>query len=56
MLVTMPGISILVRLSQPENAPSPMLIMSFGIIVFLEPEIRVFVAVSIIALQFSRLS
>ena len=54
ILVTLFGISILVRLLQPWNADEPMLVTEFGIIVFLHPDINVFVDVFIIALQLSR--
>ena len=56
MLVTLLGIVMLSRLLQPMNALLPMLVTLLGIMVFLHPAIRVFVAVSIIALQLSRLS
>ena len=56
MLVTLFGIVIKVRKEQPEKAPLPMTVTLLGIIVFLQPAISVLVAVSIIALQFSRLS
>ena len=44
----------LVKPLQPENALSPIEVTELGIIVFLHPLINVFVAVSIMALQFSR--
>ena len=44
----------LVKPLQPSNAQSPILVTELGIIVFLHPLINVFVAVSIMALQFSR--
>ena len=51
MLVTPSGMLIEVKLEQPPNAWSAILQMSLGITVFTQPAIRVFVAVSIIALQ-----
>ena len=54
MLVTELGMDMLVRLEQPLNAASPMLVTELGMTVFLHPDINLFVAVSIIALQFSR--
>ena len=51
MLVTPLGIVTLVKLVQPLKALLPMLVTLFGITVFLHPVIKVFVAVSIIALQ-----
>ena len=45
---------MLVKPLQLENAQSPILVTELGIIVFLHPLINVFVAVSIMALQFSR--
>ena len=42
---------MLVKLEQPLNALSPILVTPLGIIVFLQPAIRVFEAVSIIALH-----
>jgi len=56
MLVTEFGMVMLVRPVQQKNAPSLMLVTEFGIIVVLQPCIKVFVAVSIIALQLSLLS
>ena len=44
----------LVKPLQPLNAPMPIEVTELGIIVFLHPLINVFVAVSIMALQFSR--
>ena len=44
----------LVRPLQPANALPPIEVTELGIIVFLHPLINVFVAVSIMALQFSR--
>ena len=44
----------LVKPLQPMNALSPIEVTELGIIVFLHPLINVFVAVSIMALQFSR--
>ena len=54
MLVTLLGMVMEVRLVQPEKALPPMLVTLLGIIVFWQPAIRVFVSVSIIALQLSR--
>ena len=51
MEVTLLGISIEVRLLQPEKAYLPMEVTLLGIIVFLQPAINVFVAVSMMALQ-----
>ena len=51
ILVTLLGISMLVKLLQLLNAAFPILVTLFGIIVFLQPAIRVFEAVSIIALH-----
>lgn len=56
MLITELGIVIDVKLEQRLNALSPMLVMELGITVFLQPAIRVFVAVSIMALQLFLLS
>ena len=56
MLVTLLGMVTLVKPVQPEKALSPMLVTLLGIIVVLQPDIRVLVAVSIMALQLSRLS
>jgi len=53
-VVTELGISMLVRLEQPSKAYLPMLVTELGILVFLHPTIKVFVAVSMIALQFPR--
>ena len=47
---------MLVKPVQPENADSPMLVTLSGITVFLQPDISLFVAVSIIALQLFLLS
>mgnify|MGYP003432417551 CR=1 FL=1 len=44
----------LVKPLQPKNALPPIEVTELGIIVFLHPLINVFVAVSIMALQFSR--
>jgi len=54
MPVTLSGIKMEVRLVQLEKAEEPMLVTLFGIVVFGQPAIRVFVPVSIIALQLSR--
>ena len=53
MLVTLLGIVMLVRLL-PENASSPIFVMLFGMEVLMQPETKVFVAVSMIALQLFR--
>ena len=55
MLVTLLGIVTEVK-EQPQKAFTPMLITLLGMIVFWQPAMRVLEAVSIIALQFSRLS
>ena len=47
------GMVTLVKPLQPQNAPSPIEVTELGIIVFLHPLINMFVAVSIMALQFS---
>ena len=52
--VTELGMVTLVKPEQPLNAPLPIEVTELGIIVFLHPLINVFVAVSIMALQFSR--
>ena len=54
MLFTLLGISMDVKLEQPLKAELPMLLTLLGIIVFLQPKMRVFVDVSIIALQLLR--
>ena len=54
MPVTLSGIKMEVRSVQLEKAEEPMLVTLFGIVVFGQPAIRVFEAVSIIALQLSR--
>ena len=56
MLVTLLGIVMEVRPEQYSKAPSPMLVTLLGITVFLHPITRVFVAVSIMALQLFLLS
>ena len=56
IVVTLLGIVTLVRPVQAQNAPLPIVVTLPGIIVFLQPLINVFVCVSMIALQFSRLS
>ena len=53
-LVTELGIVMLVNPEQPEKQPSPKLVTELGIVVFLQPLNIVFVAVSMMALQFSR--
>ena len=52
---TLEGMVMLV-ISQPWNALSPITVTPLGIIVFLQPFTSKPVAVSMIALQFSRLS
>ncbi len=54
MLVTLFGMVMEVRPMQPEKALLPMLATLLGMMVFKHPTIKVFVAVFIIALQFSR--
>ena len=54
MAVTELGMVTLVKSLQRLNADSPMEVMEMGIIVFLQPVIKVFEAVSMIALQLSR--
>ena len=54
MLVTLEGIVIDIKPLQPLNAPSPMLVTPEGILVLLHPVIKVFEAVSIMALQLFR--
>ena len=56
MLVTLLGMVIAVSEEQEPKAYSPMLVTLLGILVFLQPLIKVFVAVSMIALQLLRLS
>jgi len=53
MLVTLLGMVMEVRPVQPSNALPPILVTLLGMIVFLHPVIRVFVLVSIMALQLS---
>ena len=48
------GIVMLVKPEQPKKQPSPKLMTELGIVVFLQPLNIVFVAVSMMALQFSR--
>ena len=52
--VTELGMVTLVKPLQFSNARSPIEVTELGIIVFLHPLINLFVAVSIMALQFSR--
>ena len=52
--VTELGMVTLVKPLQPENARLSIEVTELGIIVFLHPLINVFVAVSIMALQFTR--
>ena len=54
MLVTPEGMVTLVRPLQFKKAPSPMTVTLEGMMVFLHPAIKVFEAVSIIALQLLR--
>ena len=54
MEVTELGMVMLVKPVHSSNAWLPILVTELGMIVFLQPLINVFVAVSIIALQFSR--
>ena len=54
MLVTLLGMVTEVRLVQSSKALLPMLVTLLGIMVFLQPTISVFDAVSIIALQLLR--
>ena len=54
MLVTELGMVTLVRPEQPENASLPMLVTVLGIKEFIHPAIKMFEAVSMIALQLSR--
>ena len=56
IFLTLLGMVIEVKLSQPLNAFSPILIILSGMIVVEQPAISVLLFVSIIALQFSRLS
>ncbi len=51
MLVTLFGMVMEVSPLQPEKAEMPMLATPLGMVVFLQPATKVFVAVSIIALQ-----
>ena len=53
-LVTELGIVMLVKPLQPPKHISPKLVTELGIVVFLQPLSIVFVAVSMMALQFSR--
>ena len=54
MDVTLLGISMLVKPLQPEKAPPPMDVTVLGMVVFLQPTIRVLSLVRISALQLSR--
>ena len=56
MPVTEFGMVTEVKPVQPENADPPMLVTEFGITVVLQPETKVLVSVSIMALQLPRLS
>ena len=56
MLATLEGIDIELTPVQPSNAELPMLVTPFGIIVSLHPKTKVFVEVSMIALQLFLLS
>ena len=53
-LVTELGIVMLVKPEQPQKQYPPKLVTELGIVVFLQPLNIVFVAVSMMALQFSR--
>ena len=53
-LVTELGIVMLVKPEQPEKQCPPKLVTELGIVVFLQALNIVFVAVSMMALQFSR--
>ena len=53
-LVTELGIVMLVKPEQNQKHPFPKLVTELGIVVFLQPLNIVFVAVSMMALQFSR--
>ena len=54
MLVTLEGMVTEVRPLQPEKTEEPMLVTVLGMAVFLQPAIRVLLAVSIMALQLLR--
>ena len=54
MLVTELGMVMLASPVQPSNAELPMLVTELGIVVFLQPQIKLFVSFSMMALQFSR--
>ena len=54
MLVTLLGIMTSVSPVQPLKASPPMLVTLLGMIVFLQPDISVLEAVSMMALQLSR--
>ena len=56
MLVTLFGIVMDVSEEQPSNALQPIVVTVLGIIVVLQPVIKVFFAVLIMALQLLRLS
>ena len=53
IFVTLFGILTDCKPVQPLKAPKPILTTLFGIVVFLQPAIKVLVAVSIMALQLS---
>ena len=54
MRVTEAGIVIEVRLEQPENAPTSILVTPSGIVEFLHPKSNVELDVSMMALQLFR--
>ena len=56
MEVTELGMEMLVREEQPEKARSPMEVTVFGMMVLLQPNIRVLLLVSMMALQLFLLS
>lgn len=56
MLVTEIGMVIEDKFPHPSKADEPMIVTVLGITVFIHPKISLFEEVSIMALQFSRLS
>ena len=54
MEVMVLGIVMLYMFLLPKNAAFPMEVTELGMVVLLQPEIRVFVSVSMMALQLSR--
>ena len=54
MEVTLLGMVMEFRLLQPSNAETPMDVTSLGMIVFIQPTIKLFEDVSMIALQLFR--